>query len=121
MTVSDEYKDYILDLLAPIGPIASRRMFGGMGLFSDGRMFALIANDVLFLKADDVNRAAMESLGAIQFQPFADKPTMMPYWEMDADIMEDPDRLCDLARGSVAAAARADVGKNSKTSRRKTR
>ena len=52
MPVSPEYLDYLLDLLAPLGPVQAKRMFGGAGLFLDGTMFGLIVDDVLYLKAD---------------------------------------------------------------------
>ena len=49
MPVSPEYLDYLLDLLAPLGPVQAKRMFGGTGLFFDGTMFGLIVDDVLYL------------------------------------------------------------------------
>ena len=58
MAVQNNFVAAVLAILTPLGDVAHRRMFGGHGLFLDGRVFALISRDVgLFLKADDVNRA----------------------------------------------------------------
>ena len=57
----DKLTAYLLELLAPLGPISARRMFGGVGLFHGGMMFGLIARDELFLKVSDANRAAYEA------------------------------------------------------------
>ena len=37
---------YLKDQMAPLGPIASRRMFSGAGLYCDGVIFALTTDDV---------------------------------------------------------------------------
>ncbi len=39
--------------MAGFGPVTVRPMFGGAGIFRDGLMFALIADEVLYLKADE--------------------------------------------------------------------
>lgn len=56
MAVSDEFIEYVIDQLAAWGEVSARRMFGGAGLYCDGMMFGLIADDVAYLKADDSNR-----------------------------------------------------------------
>jgi len=61
------FAEYVVELLAPLGRVAARRMFGGHGIYCDGVMFALIADDVLYFKADDVNRPALEQAGAEPF------------------------------------------------------
>ncbi len=47
MTMSPDFRDYLLDQLAPMGGIEAKRMFGGGGLYRDGAMFGLVADDVL--------------------------------------------------------------------------
>ena len=41
----DKLTTYLLELLAPLGPVSAKRMFGGVGLFHNGIMFGLIASD----------------------------------------------------------------------------
>jgi DNA transformation protein len=47
-----EFVSYVVDMMQTIGPVYSKRMFGGHGIFLEGLMFALIADSVLYLKAD---------------------------------------------------------------------
>jgi DNA transformation protein len=39
----------VLEQMADFGFVTARRMFGGAGIYRDGMMFALIADDVLYL------------------------------------------------------------------------
>lgn len=55
MPVSAAYKSFIQDLLADFGPVSIRRMFSGAGVYADGVMFAILADDTLYLKADEVS------------------------------------------------------------------
>jgi DNA transformation protein len=102
MAVSREFRDYVLELLEPVRPFTFRPMFGGAGLFAGGRMFALISrSDALYFKTDGRNRADFEEIDSEPFEP------LPSYWLAPADLFEDPERLCELARGSMAAARRA--------------
>ena len=74
MAVTDSFVTFVLEQLDPLGPIVSKRMFGGVGLYAGDLFFALIAGDVLYLKADESTRDAREKAGARPFQPFPDRP-----------------------------------------------
>ena len=74
MPVSDGFVDFVLEQLDPLGPIVSKRMFGGVGLYAGDLFFALVSRDVLYLKADDDTRGRREAAGARPFQPFPDRP-----------------------------------------------
>ena len=106
MGVSEEYLSYVLDQLAELGALESRRMFGGVGLYRDRIMFALIADDVLYLKVDDSNRADFERAEMGPFRPFPDKSTVMSYYEVPVDVLESRDRLARWSRKALAAAHR---------------
>lgn len=41
---------HVLDLLAPWQQVDAKRMFGGIGLFAAGTMFAIIIDEILYLK-----------------------------------------------------------------------
>jgi DNA transformation protein len=101
-----QFADHVCDMLSPLGPVTARAMFGGFGLYLDGLMFGLIAWDTLFLKADASNRSMFEEAGAAQFKPWDDKPMVMPYWEVPADILEDGAELCAWGRAAYDAALR---------------
>ena len=91
MAVSAEFRDYVLDQLRAIAPVTARAMFGGVGIYSRGTFFALIAEDVLYFKVDPTTRKAYEARGSQAFNPFG-KGTM-GYYELPEDILEDADEL----------------------------
>ena len=105
MPVGEEYLGHVLDQLHSLGPVRAKRMFGGAGLYLDGRMFGLIADDILYLKVDDSNRMDYESAGTEPFRPFG--KAAMPYFEVPADILEDGDGLREWGRKALAVAERA--------------
>ncbi len=106
MAVSDEYLTYVLEQLEGVGPVQAKRMFGGVGIYCRRAMFALVADDVLYLKVDDSNRADFEDVGAEAFQPFPDKSSVMSYYEAPADVLETKDRLAAWAQKALQAALR---------------
>ncbi|MCH6590508.1 MAG: TfoX/Sxy family protein [Rhodospirillales bacterium] len=118
MAVSPDFRDYVLDLLEPLGRVRARAMFGGAGLYLDDTFFAILANDVLYLKVDERNRGEFEAAGAAPFKPFADKPHTMSYYEAPADVMEESDELCAWARRAWEAARRA--GAKGRSERKRT-
>ena len=105
MPVSDEFMDYVLDQIESLGEARVKRMFGGAGLFLNDLMFALIADDVLYLKTDASNRGDFESAGMGAFRPF-EKKTVMPYHEVPAEVLEDPEELTVWARKAVEVSIR---------------
>jgi len=110
--MSPEFRDYLLDLLAPVGPVAAKRMFGGGGLFLDGTMFAIVADDVLFLKADDQNRSEFEDAGMSAFTyEKKGEPIALSYFEAPAEALDDSDELCAWSRRAWEAARRAAEAK----------
>jgi DNA transformation protein len=108
MTLSADYLQYVLDQLATLDNVSSRRMFGGAGLYCDELFFGLISDDTLYLRVDDSNRADYSARGAAPFRPYADRPELsMSYFEAPADVLEDTRQLVEWARRSVAVAQRA--------------
>ncbi len=61
MSVSASFKEFLIEQMAGFGPVTIRPMFGGAGVYRDGLMFALIDDEVLYLKADETSRAAFEA------------------------------------------------------------
>jgi len=106
MAVSDEFIDYVIDQLSAWGDVSARRMFGGAGLYCDGRMFGVVADDVAYLKVDDSNREDFVKAGASPFNPYPDKvkTTVMSYYEIPADVLENPKVLTEWAQRSLDVA-----------------
>jgi DNA transformation protein len=109
--------DHLCDVLTPLGPVEARSMFGGWGLYLDGVMFALIAGQVAYFRADDVTRQDYESLGLNRFKPRADKPMTMPYHPLPPDLFDDPDLMVEWGERALDAARRAKSKKAPKKSK----
>jgi DNA transformation protein len=111
--------DHCLELLAPLGAVRSRRMFGGHGLYVDDLFVALIAFERLYLKADAQTQPAFQSAGC---EPFAydgkGKSITLGYWTVPAEAMESPALMQPWARQAVAAALRARAAKASAPARK---
>ena len=93
MAVSKEFREYVLDQLGRVEPVTARSMFGGVGIYSGGLFFALIASESVYLKVDDTNRADFEAAGMGPFRPFGDQTLVIQYYELPAELLEEPDRL----------------------------
>jgi DNA transformation protein len=116
MPVSADYRDYVLEQLAGAGRVTPRPMFGGVGLYLDGLFFALIDDDTLYFKADEASRKRYEEAGSRPFCPDPSRPEhAMGYWQVPADVLEDPDSLASWAREALAVA----LSKRGKRGRRR--
>jgi DNA transformation protein len=108
MTRKEEFAEYVVELLSSSGPVNAKRMFGGHGIYRDGRMFALIANDILYLKCDDQTRPRFEAAGSEPFMYEAKGRTRMAtsYWRMPDEAMESPALAGPWAKLGYEAALR---------------
>ncbi|HEX6980378.1 MAG TPA: TfoX/Sxy family protein [Alphaproteobacteria bacterium] len=109
-----DFVAHVLDLLRPLGGVAARRMFGGHGLFRRGLMFALIDDDVLYLKVDDRTRPDFVAVGAAPFTYASRGRTVtMSYYEAPPGLFDDPDEMRAWAQKALAAASRDSIRRGS--------
>lgn len=107
------FVDHCLELLAPLGAVRARRMFGGHGLYVDELFIALIAHQGadqrLYLKVDAHSRAAFEAAGAQAFEytRAGGQQAVMSYWSAPEAALESPQAMQPWARLALAAALRA--------------
>jgi DNA transformation protein and related proteins len=103
--------DDIQELFSAFGEVAVRRMFGGAGIYADGTMFGLVADGVIYLKADEVNAPAFEreNLPPFTYETKDGKRGVMSYRRMPERLYDDPDELATWARDALAAAQRSGV------------
>jgi len=114
---NSEFVAFVVESLRPMGLVAARRMFGGHGVFMEGLMFGLIADDQLYLKVDDDNRAAYEAQGLAPFTYHSRGRTkQLSYREAPDEAFDDADVLCAWGREAFAAALRADAKKTRRRS-----
>ena len=99
---------FLIDLMAGMGEVHARRMFGGYGIFCGKIMFGLVADDVLYLKADDHNMHQFLEAG---LEPFIymkkGRPVTMSYYEAPAEAMDDSETMERWAKPALHAAQRA--------------
>lgn len=107
MAKPSPYLAFLLEQFAPLGEIHSRAMFGGHCLYCNGVVFALVADQSVYLKVDAVNRPSFEALGLAPFRPFPDQEVVMQYYPAPAETFESVDGLREWAGGAIAAGARA--------------
>ena len=111
MKVSPGFVAFATEQLAGMKGLRPKAMFGGVGLYSEEIFFGLLARDRLYLKVDDSNRARYEDAGMTAFKPYADKPMLMPYFEVPVGVLEDAQELVRWARESVHVARAGGAGK----------
>lgn len=112
MRPADGFVAHCLELLAPLGTPRSRRMFGGHGLYVDDLFIALIANERLYLKADDTTRARFEAAGCTPFEyEGGGRRVTLGYYTAPEDAMESPAAMQPWARLAFASALRARAAK----------
>jgi DNA transformation protein len=111
MPVSDGFKEFVADLLANFGQVTIRNMFGGAGVYADGVMFALLANDNFYLKADETSARAFadEGMQPFTYRPEGREPIAMSYWEVPPRLLDEPHELASWAREAhrIACAAKS--------------
>lgn len=118
MSVSDSYRSFVLEQIARAAPrIRGKNMFGGVGVYSGDHFFALIDNDTTFFKVDDSNRGDFTAARMKAWSPFGDGKEMTGYYELPADLLEDPDAMRPWVEKAIAAAARKKSAKSSKTAK----
>lgn len=104
-----EFTDYLQEVFSTFGPVHIKRMFGGHGMYYQQLMIGLVADDVLYLKADEKSRAYFEALNLEQFEYLKkDKIVKMSYYQAPEIIYDDPDEACQWADRAFEAALRSD-------------
>lgn len=108
MSVSTGFRDFVLEQLGRVaGGIRGRSMFGGVGIYSGDRFFALIDDDTLYFKVDDCTRPDFESRNMDPFRPYGPDGEVMQYYCVPAEVLEDAEALGDWAERAIAVARRA--------------
>lgn len=111
MAVTDGFKDLIKDLLADFGPVTIRNMFGGAGIYAGGVMFAILDDDVLYLKTDENSARAFRDEGMEPFTYVMEGkgPIAMSYFEVPPRLLEAPEELTAWAREAYRVACASKV------------
>lgn len=103
-----EFVDQVEEVFALFGQIETKRMFGGYGVYHDGLMFALVADGVLYLKADGHSSIAFSERGLPPFEyDRRGKKTKTSYFQAPEEIFDDAAQAQEWAKRAFEAALRA--------------
>lgn len=111
--------DHLRELFAPQASFSARRMFGGWGIYLDGRMCGLVADGQLYLKTDAATRVDFEAAGCAPFVYIGQEaPITMSYWSVPDEALESSEAMAPWARRALQA---AESAARKKPARRRSR
>lgn len=101
------------EMFQAVAPISIRRMFGGKGIYADGRIVAVVLSDELLLKTDEETAARFEDAGGRRwtYQREGRSPVAMPYHTLPDEAFDDPELMAGWARLAAEAALRHGMKK----------
>ncbi len=105
MSLSQADADFAKELFAGLGPLTTCKMMGGLCLYHDGTIFAIVHGDgSIFLKGGNGFGDELEAAGARRWTYSREdgREAAMPYWSLPDDALDDPDLACDWARRALA-------------------
>jgi len=107
LAVTPSFRTFIVEQLGRVvSNIRARSMFGGVGIYSGELFFGLIDDDTLYFKVDDSNRGDFEARDMGPFRPYGEDGEAMGYYEVPADLLDDPEMLRPWAEKAIAVAGR---------------
>ena len=108
MAYDRAFGEWVHEHFAALGPMQIKPMFGAAAVYSEGLIFALLDDGVVWLKAHEENEPALRAAGSSQFTyPMKDGRIMpMAYWSLPDAAIDDPEEAARWARMSIAAAVR---------------
>lgn len=92
MASDKEYVDFVVGQIENAGEITAKRMFGEYGIFSNGKIFALICENKLFIKPTEAGRTFIKEV--VEAPPY---PGAKPSFLIGDDI-EDREWISNLVR-----------------------
>lgn len=107
---ADSSHEFVCELFRGLGAISVKRMFGGAGVYAEGLMFGLLADEVIYLKADAALKAELTQEGCGPFiwtpanGPRAGEKVEMGYWRLPDAALDDPDLAAQWGRKALGVA-----------------
>jgi DNA transformation protein len=105
MSVSAEDIAHAVELFSDLGDLTTRKMMGGLCIYHQGTIFALLMSDgQLYLKGAGPFQNVLTAEGCTRWEytrEGKDKPTYMPYWTMPDAALDEPDEAVAWARRAL--------------------
>ena len=121
MAASEGFGEFLREQLTPLGPLVLRRMFGATGVFRDGVMFAIVADDTLYVRVDADNRATFAEAAAeppLSYEKQG-RRVDLAYWRVPDRLLDEPEELLTWARAALAAARRVAAARRKAGTKRR--
>lgn len=97
MSVSEAEIAFVMELFADLGGLTNRKMMGGLSIYRNGQIFAILGSQgVVYLKAKGDFAAEMQAAGSRIFA--MEDGRSMGYWTLPEAALDDPEIACDWAR-----------------------
>ena len=97
-------KHPLLEQLERLVPVRAKAMFGGIGIYSDEIFFAILADDRLYFKVDDLTRPDYLTRGMDCFKPYGGE--MRSYYQVPEIVLDEPLLLRQWALAAIETARR---------------
>ena len=97
---TDSLKDFLADQLRLGGGLECRKMFGGYGLYSTGKIFGIVFKSRLYFKTSEATRSIYELRGMKPFRPHV-RQRLKSYYEVPADVIEHAPTLTVWAEEAI--------------------
>ncbi|MEM1389201.1 MAG: TfoX/Sxy family protein [Pseudomonadota bacterium] len=99
MSLSEEEIAFARDLFAGLGNVTTRKMFGGLSLYQNGTIFAVLRSDgVILIKGAGAFADVLRAEGCTQWR---EGKGTMPYFTLPDAALDDPEEACDWARRAL--------------------
>ena len=117
MATSPDFIEFIKERLEHISNWNMKKMFGGVGIFREDKMFAMISSDNKFyLRVNDDSIPNFVDKGMNSFTHNKNMRANMPYYECPTDVLEDGELLKSWSDVSYQTAV---LAKQKKTKKKK--
>jgi DNA transformation protein len=116
MPNTPDFIAHVLELMRPTAPALARAMFGGHGIYAGGPIVAIVIDDILYFKSDEVNRGEFTALA---LEPFVYKTragviSAMSYRRAPDDALDSPEAMRRWLRSAEGAALRSASAKSTR-------
>ncbi|MGV6859066.1 MAG: TfoX/Sxy family protein [bacterium] len=103
MSASKEFTAYAMDLLSPLGNITHHRMFGGVSLKHQGKQFAMIMGNTLYLRVDEASRPEFEAadMRPFSYQTKKGEVVVRSYYSTPEEAFEDREEFLRYAQQAI--------------------
>ena len=108
MTKNTAFEDFVLDQITGFVEFETKRMFGGIALLHQGKAFAKIKHEKLWLKVDEVTKTHFKELEMRQYSYGKGGARKLNFYETPAEYLEDRDRLIDLIQRTIHTISKLD-------------